>query len=998
MKILLILFIFTNLAFAEQGPEKREMPERWYKLNSLINAEIKAIQSITPLSPRLGQRLIELHTEKLELIKKRENQRFLNSSEKQRQKKSKSDFFTESQNLMGKVQSFGLKQIKKFPSYIGNAEIYHTLALNSRDYGNGTQTEVFLQRALKKAPQNSQVIYQIQTSLAEHYYNEKKYQTAINFYDQVLKNESDEWRSKHLFNASWCYLKTQNYQKAISLLINSFKVSERPRMVSMRDQIMQSAGAFFVMGNQVQDGLDFYLKNAEEPTTHLLSMAKRVEESLGFKLTDHVLTTGLKEAKGRNHKTHIIQIQLQRLDTYRSFKKYDMHEKTAQEINGLYKTLKPEESIPGKEDAVYKITELVGYLQIRLSKNANINQVDYDPKLLKKIHNYFNILIDLNPVQKSFYLYYKAESSFAVSEYKQAAIFYKESLEETKKNMDIDQQTDLKMTKEELQKKVLNALLSILEYSNMNKKNLDQLALYTYSNHISLWPIDEKSRLIYKTLFNLLFEKGKYTHAKKTMVLYSQNYKKEKDREIQRSMLTQIIDFRIKNKDANALAAWINKLNKGFLDIEKDYIEKATIILGQLLFESYKSLQDQGLSEKAINGYQKIYEDERYPQKIKADASFYLAEIQVNKGNYAHANEWFSIFHQHASSEEQSQKLSTLYNFHLTYADGQDFENAIILADKLIKRHCQKEFKQKEDLFQNRVYFSYLEEDHKNAYRYINAVEECPLYKNVDKNKEWKDKQLSGLISNYVRTKNWSLFLPYYQKYKNSVEFHLTQSSLNSGLLRLYWDALMRKSKPQVQKSLSLLDEADQSFWTKKQKEEYKSIQIFHQEYPQILEHKVGDFTQHSEFKEEIFNKELENEATRLGEISQKVDRIVATGVPEYMLISASVLNHLYLDLAKKIKDYTPQGVPKEFVQSFKGAMNQVATGLESSALGQFNGIKDSIQKNKSLTAFNYVIYEDQFDSQAFDYQYLASEHVFPLDRMTNTPERKIGQVERGAK
>jgi|GEM_PF-2706237 hypothetical protein len=999
MKILIVLYLLISATvFGEEAPKKREMPERWYKLSNLVNAEIKAIQSIKPLSPRLGQRLIELHTERLELIKKRENQRFLNSTAAQRKSRSKDDFFKHSHKLMRKVKSFGLKQIQRFPRYIGNAEIYHTLALNSRDYGEPADSEDFLNKALSRAPKNSQIVYLIHTSLAEHHYNAKEYRTAIKYYEQVLRNDSDEWRSKHLFNASWCYLKTQNFSKAIDLLMQSYQVSKRPRMVSMNDQIMQSAGAFFVMGNKVQEGIDFYLSHSSQPTEHLLSMAKRVEESLGLRMTNHVLQTSLKEARKRKNKADIIKIQLQRLEAYRSFKKYDLHEKTAEEINDLYKSLDEEENVPGKEDAIYKITEFVGYLQIRLSKNAKINQTNNDPKLLNRVHNYFDILTSLNPAQKPFYFYYKAESSFAVSEYKQAANFYKISLEESKENKEFTGQKELKMTKDQLQKKVLDALLSILEFSDMDKNELDQLALYTYSNHIKLWPIDEKSRLIYKTLFNLFLEKKKHNHAKQTMFLYSKNYQGKKDRDIQRSMLTQIIDYRIKNKEVNALAAWINKLNTGFLDIEKDYIEKATVILGELLFESYKELQNQGKRDQATLGYQEIYLDERYPEKIKADASFYLGEIQITEGNYTKANEWFLKFYKHASREEIHNKGSTLYNYHLTFAEGQDFLNAISLADNYIKENCQRSFDQKSDFYKNRVYYAYLLGDNKQSFQYINAVKICPIYKKPTENDSWHDQQLAGLISNYAQKKDWSLFLSYFKKYQDKHDLKNTQKSLNEGTLRFYWDGLMLQSSGQINTALKLIEETPKKYWTPKQHEEYKSIKAFHNEYPKIVGHVIKDFTQTEEFQEELFNKELETQATQLKEIEQKVDAVMATGIPEYMLITASLLNDHYLEFAKKIRKFNPNGVPEDFVKSFKMAMGQLASGLESTALTQFNDIKVTVRNNMSLTPFNHILHKDDFDSSAFNYQYLAHDHVFPLDRIKGAPSRKIGQVERGEK
>jgi len=53
-------------------------------------------------------------------------------------------------------------------------------------------------------------------------------------------------------------------------------------------------------------------------------------------------------------------------------------------------------------------------------------------------------------------------------------------------------------------------------------------------------------------------------------------------------MLTQVIEHYIQVKETQKLSYWVSKIENGYLNFKKDYIEKSIEILGSLLFEIFK--------------------------------------------------------------------------------------------------------------------------------------------------------------------------------------------------------------------------------------------------------------------------------------------------------------------------------------------------------------------------------------------------------------------------
>ncbi|MCR9204302.1 MAG: hypothetical protein NXH75_06985, partial [Halobacteriovoraceae bacterium] len=386
-----IVFLFIVLLTGQTMAKGTKMSKKWHHLNNLIEAEIKTIKTrVHGHGPRLRWRLIELDTERIKLIKEKENKTFLNAPFKQRKRLGKKAYFKESRSLYYKVRKDGLRILKKWPRFKYASEIYYTLALNSRDYGGDKETEKFLLRSLKFSIPNSPIIHAAKTSLAEYYYNSKKYKRAIRYYKDVLKNKDDEWYTKHNYNVSWCYVKVKNYNAAIEHAKESFFKSKDKSYINVKDQVLQSVGFFFVLAERVEEGADFYVEHVDKPGPYMIKMAKKTAEDRGYEKAYYVFNEALKNSISKKNLDEEVEIRLAQLDFYRNFKKFEQFWETTVALDKINK-IKP----LGDDfqiDAVEKIRSFVGYLQVRFTRNSKLKVEEYDEEDLSRIVSFFDVL------------------------------------------------------------------------------------------------------------------------------------------------------------------------------------------------------------------------------------------------------------------------------------------------------------------------------------------------------------------------------------------------------------------------------------------------------------------------------------------------------------------------------------------------------------------------------------------------------------------------------
>lgn len=965
LTILICLSLSTGVMGKSIAKVKKQKPvtAKWQKLLNMIEEEERTIKTLGRLGPRLQYRIIELHSEKIKLLKEKENLAFLRSSSKSRKKHKKEWYFRESRSLYKKTMKDGLRIIKRWPRFKQVANIYYTLALNSRDYGKEKYTEKYLKLSLKNARRYAPIVHLAKTSLAEFYYNSKKYKKAIRYYKQVLSNRGDEWYSKHQYNVGWCYLKVRNFDAAIDSLKEAFRASSTGRFISVKDQVLQSIGTFFVMGKRAEEGAQFYIDFVDKPGKYLIKMAKKTAENGTFKQVRFLLKKALENAIAKGQVNEQIDINLNELEFYRNFKQSELYFKTAKNLVTLNKTNKFNKEQKG--EAVTKIKSLVGYLQVKLSKNKRIDNFDYEPKKLKRVIDYFEILASLD-VEKTYeYRFFQGETYFSVGEYKSAFLSYRRGLEYSK---DLTNK-DPKANKKELdkwQRKMANSMLATIEEGSFKKETQYKFTIYTYENHIKLWPIDKVSRVIYKKLFNLYLSNKKLVKTNSTLEKYMKSYKK--DQKIQRGMFTQVMDFHIKKNDAEVLANYVNKLEDGFLNFDKAYVHSATSILGKLLFGKYQKIEAGGNKEEAINGYISLYENPKYPARVKAKAAVNASTLQLVVGNNSKAWDWMKIGLKLHNEKEGFELKDKVYALSDSFLVQQNFKLATTASTFFLNKFCHKKYKLKKSFFQNAHNFSLLEKDDEKAWALIKTAKKCkvsPKTIQIAKN---------SMLGQYTNRRDVKRLFWFYKKTKNDPKF---KSKFVSIFLDIYWDSRLHK-KSSTQKKIS-------SFMKKlkvspKMKERIKLIQNYELFEKKISKMSLSNFSDLDKFDENIFNKEFEMSLANMKKVTSLSRPFIKSGHPQIVLGTYSLLKEKYSEYKNSILAYTPNGVPNDFVKGFKGQMKMFTKNLDKEIAGFERQARNLMRRNQIISEYNYNFLRGSKVVSKIDAAYPANGLVVPVD------------------
>jgi hypothetical protein len=924
-----ILMLFSISCYA--NPEIKNDPERLLKLIKLTDREIKTIRENSYSGPDLKHRLFELYTEKIKLIRERETALMLKEDSATVLKKGKESYYSISTEQYNFTQKFGQSVAIEFPKYKKVAEIYYSLAINSRDFGNNSETENFLKMAIKNSKENNKTMINAKTSLAEYYYNEKKYAQAIEFYNEILKQSNDEWYGKHLYNAAWCNLKEKNALKALSLMKESFETTKNKKYVSMKEQVLSAIGIFYVQADQTLNAITFFEKNTNPSSTYLLMLANSSMNKNNFKETDEVLKAALQDTINRKDNKSEMKVRLTQLDIYREVKKDELFFSTAQNIVDLFKKFPnlPKEDI---ELSINKIKDVAGYLQINLSKDKKKGLLQYNKDEYHKIIKYFDMLATLDKTNKNQYKYYQGETALSIENYHRAIMYYVSSIKISKKD-----KKNLEFTK-----KSLEALLATVEETDISEKLKNEYTIFTYKNYLIFFPTSDKSQALYQKLFNKYFQLKNTKQATNILLVYKNNY--PTDDKIHREMLTQLLDYYIKQKNTDMIAAWVNLIDNGFLNFPTEYIQKSIAVLGDLLFDRYHTMEKKGNIKAAMIGYEEIYDSKKYPNKIKAEAAYALAASLVDLNESGKSSKWLKKSLEIYNINDLEKITSSLYVLSKNYRLLQDFKTTIDLSKNILLKFCDKNIEQKDGFY--------------DLYMTTIALEDLNSNKLISAENELSKCNISASIIQRVRSSILDMMI-LTDKLESSTDYFLA-SNLSTQSKKQFSNYIRFKFFQNPKLIKPFLEKVALKF------QDLKLIEM-NSHYEQIIAFREKVFTQNytfsklEKFDAEKYNSELEQYLSIINEFTKEALILSKESSPEEIILIRDVISVPYLSLKKAIDAYVPAGVDNKYLQGFKAGMRQVSEPLLSKAL-QFDKEKTTflLKNNYFFEIQKHVKFEEK--------------------------------------
>lgn len=870
---------------------------RWNQIMKLVDGEIKTIKQNKYSGPDLKHRLFELYSEKIKLIKEKENLSLLSAKAEDLVNNGKANFFKASNQQFKTAQGYAKTIIAQYPKYKHIDLIYYAMAINSRDYDESKDTENYLIQSIRFAKSDSKTLYNSKTALAEYYYNNKRYKDAIAYYKDVLKNTDNEWYAKHLYNAGWCELKQRNFKVALDYVKESFEVAKNPKYISMNEQIFQAIGIFFVQADKTHEGIEFYQKNSPQVSTHLISLAQSTMSKNTFALTQDVLQAALNDTKKRKNANDEMKVRLAQINIYKENKKDELFFETSNDILSLYKKNKLEED--DIFEAKNKIKEVAGFMQINLIRDKLADPVKFEMNEYNKIMRYFDILTVIDRPNKKINRYYQGETALSTHQFDIALKYYVRAILNAK----------IEKSDDEITKKSIDALLSTLERAKLSKKKEREYSVFALKNYVLFYPISDKSQVVYQKLFNTYFEQKDLKRAHNILAVYEQKY--PTDIEIHRNMLTQVLEFHIKNKHTQALAYWINRIEKGHLAFDKKYIEKSIAILGNLLFEKYQALEKSGHFKMAVKGYESIYDSKKYPNTTKAQAAYAIATLSLELNNANDTKKWLKRSFEYFQNEDILKITKSILEISKGLRLLQEFNYSQELTLVMLNKLCKVDDKIKNDFY---IIANENSLTNQSSIKSLTKIEEdfshCELSK--DTVLAQKEQNFMSLIF----LDDYKNILLYYKENQNNEKMNLTLTS--------YLKEKFYSMPDQITKDVNDLKGIDLS----QSIEQFASLREF---ISSVYNFKTT-LTSKDVFDEETYNSELEQYFSMINELNEKAVKLAKKSGPEEVIMLRKYLSKPYLELAKNVENYIPKGVEKEYQEGFKASMRQITESLVAKA------------------------------------------------------------------
>ena len=891
---LLTMLLGSAPVFAQQ------MPARWHELMKLVKTETEMLERANKKGDEVHYRLLELYSEKIKLVLEKENKAFLDSKDGSKHNR-KDSFFSESIRLYAEAKKFGESLLAKYPESNRRGAIYYTLALNSRDYGRDKKTEKYLLEALKLIKNGTPLRHHAETSLADFYYNEKKYQESIRYYEKVVLDESDDWKPKHHLNLGWCYLKTNRFNDAIEQLQTAYKLSKDNRYVDIREQSLQNLAPFFVFGNRIDDGREFYVKNEQDPMPYMLSLAKRAADKGHGKETEAILNQMQDLIGSRKLDKYQEELVLYELEFYRTYKRWDDHLRVSQKLLNLYELdlRQPElKLVSQREDGIEKVRSVAGFLQLQTAKNVKKPENEFGARDLERTVSYFKILRKLDADKKDEYAYFIGETYYALNNYTEAASAYKLALDDSKIVKVVDQGR---------QRKILNSLLAITGEETLKGSVQQELLVYTYENHIEIFPKDDMSHKIYPKLFQL--HRTMKSDDKAVVALEKYNKSYPQDLKDQQDLMKLLVDDFIKAKEVMKITHWISEFKKGFLKFDPKTIEQTEIILGQILFVTAQDHVKVGRRREALQIFEDVYKTTIYPIKVRSLAGIQAAELELDLASPVAAIPWMEKSIEIMEHKDLQEKIPQLTTMVEKMAYMREFRGAVRLTDQMLKKSCKDRSKDQDRLWQLSNGFHLVLGDDQIAKNGFSEFSKCTSGPETHK------KIASYMLWYYWDQNDAERMTGIWSDQKKNLD----RDEYVTYLLDLYWDQPEEKQRA-LRSDL------------KREKDHPKVAALINdfqlQEKFQTMREKTLKLelmSKEEAFDPEKFNVKLEAFLLEIKKVGEEAKPLLSSDSGKVREQTNQQLQGFYASVADRLQGLEVKHEDKDFVASFKGEMHNIS-------------------------------------------------------------------------
>jgi len=361
------------------------------------------------------------------------------------------------------------------------------------------------------------------------------------------------------------------------------------------------------------------------------------------------------------------------------------------------------------------------------------------------------------------------------------------------------------------------------------------------------------------------------------------------------------------------IAAWVTLIEKGFLNFNQDYIQNSIAILGDLLFERYHGLEKKGKVKEAMDGYEEIYESEKYPNKIKAEAAYAMSAALLDLNNADKSYKWLNKSLEIYAKKDLAKITASLFVMNKNYRLLQNFEQATELAKKTLKTFCDDKIEQKDGFYELMMETTALTNiSPKNYIALENEFKNCQISDKTIKN--MRETLLLGLID--------------VDKFQDAKEYFLSLGHTDTAkkVMANYARFKFFQSPEVLQNDINEIGKLNPDMKLLELISHFEQIKTFNEK----LKSFTVNFSHMEKFDANVFNSELEQYLSMVNEFTKEATLISKESTPEEIILSRENLNLPFKALQNAINSYEPKGVDIKYLQGFKTGMRQVSESLSS--------------------------------------------------------------------
>ncbi len=685
---LLLNSILLSHLFAFEEEKRKE-------LKKLVNHEISLISNLRKKDDKINYRLVELYFEKFKLEFEEENEIFL---------KNKKKNFAQSVKNVELIKSVLPKFIQNNKKSVYLGEVHFVLGVILRDLGFKVDSlHHFKMAYFESKGKGNTLEYNSLTSIADHNFNEKNFNESIYFYTKTLDFKNEEWLPKNVLNLSWSYFKVKNFQLAIFYSKEAFLLSKKSKsFMNVQDQAINAFSLFHVSNDDVETPFQFIKDQITENKIYLFNLVKYSLDKGVFNSTLNVLNYLKIQNLTSEDKDHLYYLLIK---LFVEFKKKELLHELLDEISSFYSAIHSHK-LKYFEEIVTLLYNQASFSNNMLIKFNSKEEFTSAKNELVYIQKLYQSLVRIDQSKKGLYFYLLAESFSCVGFFDKAWPFYQSSIE-------ISKDIDLPLVK-----KNLDSLFKVIEYASKEFQEINQVKLYAFTTFIRYFPNDDKSPAIYEKLIYFYLEKKDIENS--FHFLKEFNHHSPKLVEFQKSLLNVILDKSIEAKNDSVISLVLAHLKSGFLSFDLNFIDRIELALGSILFDNFIQFEKEGNYKKAIDGFEKIYFNKKYPTKIKFKSALKLANLELLSNNLNESLDWLKLSAEFLNDEEFEKELPGYLYFAELMLLRQNFKKASELSFFLFNRSSDFKNQVKFRLFEIHFFAEILNKDHNSCLSLMN--------------------------------------------------------------------------------------------------------------------------------------------------------------------------------------------------------------------------------------------------------------------------------------